>query len=91
MRKTSHLFIYHLQNSKYNKNKGVIYVEINTDLLSAILDAYDYEIVFVDRHHIIRYMNKTAKIRYGNQVQIGNSLFNCHNENSKAKIDALLA
>ena len=66
-------------------------MEINTDLLSAILDAYAYEIVFVDRHHIVRYMNKTAKIRYGDRVQIGNSLFNCHNENSKAKIEALLA
>lgn len=66
-------------------------MEINVDVLAAILDAYAYEIVFVDRHHIVRYMNKTAKIRYGDRVQVGNSLFNCHNENSKAKIEALLA
>ena len=35
-------------------------------------------------------MNKTAKIRYGNRVIIGNSLFNCHNENSRGKIEEFL-
>lgn len=36
------------------------------------------------------YMNKIAKERYGNRVQINQSLFNCHNENSKAKIEEFL-
>ena len=65
-------------------------MEINTDLLSAILDAYAYEIVFVDRHHIVRYMNKVAKERYAGRVQVGQSLFCCHNENSRQKIEAFL-
>lgn len=65
-------------------------MEITKEVLYSILDAYAYEIVFVDRHHIVQYMNKTAKQRYGERVQIGNSLFNCHNENSKTKIEELL-
>ena len=59
------------------------------EILYNILDAYAYEIVFVDRNHIVRYMNKTAKQRYGSRVQVGNSLFNCHNENSKKRIEVL--
>ena len=65
-------------------------MEMTNDVLLAILDAYAYEIVFVDRNHIVRYMNKTAKERYGNRVIIGNSLFNCHNENTKGKIEEFL-
>ncbi len=65
-------------------------MEINEEILYGILDAYAYEIVFVDRTHIVRYMNKVAKQRYGDRVIIGNSLFNCHNENSKIKIEELL-
>lgn len=59
-------------------------------ILEAILDSYPYEIVFVDTNHIVRYMNKTAQKRYAGRVKIGNSLFNCHNENSKSKIELLL-
>ena len=65
-------------------------MEITKEVLYGILDAYAYEIVFVDRNHIVQYMNKTAKQRYENRVQIGNSIFNCHNENSKVKIEAFL-
>lgn len=65
-------------------------MEITKEILLNILDAYAYEIVFVDRNHIVQYMNKTAKQRYGDRVQIGRSLFHCHNENSKTKIEALL-
>ena len=65
-------------------------MDITYEVLEAILDAYAYEIVFVDRHHIVRYMNKTAKQRYGDRVQIGQSLFHCHNENSRQKIEAFL-
>lgn len=65
-------------------------MEITKEVLEAILDAYAYEIIFVDRNHIVRYMNKTAKIRYGQRVIIGNSLFNCHNENTRGKIEEFL-
>ena len=43
-------------------------MEITKEILESILDAYSYEIIFVDRQHIVRYMNKTAKKRYGDRV-----------------------
>lgn len=61
-------------------------MEITQEILYSILDAYPYEIVFVDRDHIIRYINKTAKQRYGNHIQVGQSIFQCHNKSSKEKI-----
>ncbi len=64
---------------------------VNEEVLAAILDAYPYEVVFVDRTHTVRYMNRTAKKRYAGRVFIGNSLFNCHNESTKPKIEAFLA
>ena len=66
-------------------------MEITKEVLSAILDAYPYEVVFVDRTHTVRYMNRTAQKRYEGRVFIGNSLFNCHNESTKPKIEAFLA
>lgn len=63
---------------------------ITAELLESILDAYPYEIVYVDRHHVVRYMNAVARRRYGERVQIGCSLFNCHNERSREKILAFL-
>lgn len=65
-------------------------MEITEEVLHGILNAYAYEIVFADREHIVRYMNKTAKQRYGERVKIGQSLFNCHNENSRHKIEEFL-
>lgn len=41
---------------------------ITKEILENILDAYSYEIVFVDRQHIVHYMNKVAKERYVNRV-----------------------
>ena len=60
------------------------------EIYAGILDAYPYEIVFVDRNHIVRYMNATAKRRYGTRVQVGASLFNCHNEASRIRIEEFL-
>lgn len=65
-------------------------MEITKELLVHILDAYAYEIVFVDRQHIVQYMNKTAQQRYQGRLAIGQSLFNCHNENSRSKIEQFL-
>ena len=65
-------------------------MEITFEVLKGILDAYTYEVVFVDRTHIVRWMNKTAQKRYEGRVFIGNSLFNCHNEGSKGKIEEFL-
>ena len=65
--------------------------ELNMDVLKLILNAYPYEVVFCDRTHTVRFINKAAKERYGDVVQVGRSIFNCHNENSRVKIEAFLA
>lgn len=57
----------------------------------AILDAYPYEIVYADREHVVRWMNQAAKRRYQGRLEIGQSLFSCHNESSCGKIKAFLA
>ena len=56
----------------------------------ALLNAYPYEIVYVDREHTVRWMNKVAERRYQGRVQIGQSIFNCHNESSRKKIEEFL-
>jgi DUF438 domain-containing protein len=66
-------------------------MEITKELLQSILDAYPYEIVFTDRTHVVRWMNKTAKKRYKDRVFTGRSLFLCHNERAKAKIEEFLS
>ena len=49
----------------------------------AILDSVKHPIVFVDNDHIIRFMNRAAKVRYyenrGYSELIGKSLLDCHN------------
>jgi DUF438 domain-containing protein len=66
---------------------GVSYQEIEMtgyELLAAFLDSLRQPFVFVDTEHIIRYMNKPAIDRYkGRPAEVGRSIFDCHNENSK--------
>ena len=45
--------------------------ELNMDVLKSILNAYPYEVVFCDRIHTVRFINKAAKERYGDVVQVG--------------------
>ena len=56
----------------------------------AILDCGNSTIVFVDNDHIIRYLNKAARIRYyekrGYSDLIGKSLLECHNPVSQEQI-----
>ena len=61
------------------------------ELLESILNALPYEIVFCDRNHTIQYLNKTAKQHYGERIHIGDSIFNCHNQEPKKKIMNFLA
>ena len=63
----------------------------NEAVLSAILDAYPYQIVLCDRNHIIRYMNKNAAERYNGRIAVGDSIFGCHREDTCRKIEAFLA
>lgn len=59
-------------------------------ILLHIFDSWPYPILFVDCNHIIRYMNNPAKYHYytekGYKDLIGQSLLECHNEQSKEKI-----
>ena len=59
-------------------------------MLAAILDSIPYPIVFVDKDHIIRYLNQEARHRYygirGYRDLIGKSLFDCHGKESKERI-----
>jgi PAS domain S-box-containing protein len=56
----------------------------------ALLDTIHNPIVFVDNDHVIRYLNKAAKIRYyekrGYSNLIGKSLLECHNPVSREQI-----
>ena len=45
--------------------------ELNMDVLKSILNAYPYEVIFCDRTHTVRFINKVAKERYGDVVQVG--------------------
>lgn len=64
----------------------------NEEMMAYILDSVPYRVVFVDTDHIIRYMNKEAKHHYhdvrGYGELIGHSIFECHNEKSKAALIA---
>ena len=56
----------------------------------AILDSVKHPIVFVDNDHVIRYLNRAAKVRYyekrGYSDLIGKSLLDCHNPVSANQI-----
>lgn len=66
-------------------------MEVTREVLEGIINAYSYEVIFVDRTHTVRFINDAAARKYGDVVQIGRSLFNCHNEISKTKIEEFLA
>ena len=59
----------------------------------AILDGISSPIVFVDNDHVIRHLNKAARVRYyekrGYRDLIGKSLFDCHNPTSQEEIKCL--
>ena len=59
---------------------------MNVAIYEALLDTISSPIVFVDNDHVIRYLNKAAKVRYyekrGYSDLIGKSLFECHNPES---------
>jgi len=62
-------------------------------IYETILETINSPIVFVDNDHIIRYLNKAARIRYyerrGYSELIGKSLFECHNPSSRENIKRL--
>ena len=64
----------------------------NEAMFRYILDSIPYRIVFVDTDHIIRFLNKEARHHYyevrGYDDLIGQSIFNCHTEQSKEMLIA---
>lgn len=59
-------------------------------VLKAILDAYPCPVVYCDREHVVRFFNRNAYVRYHGRIEIGQSIFNCHNAQTKEKIIAFL-
>ena len=59
---------------------------MNAEIYQAILDSIKHPVVFVDNDHIVRYLNRAAKVRYyekrGYADLIGKSIFDCHNPTS---------
>lgn len=55
----------------------------------AVLDGEQSAVVLCDLNHIIVYMNKFAIDRYHGDLT-GKSLMNCHNEDSREKIERTL-
>ena len=59
----------------------------------AILDSIPHRLVFVDCHHVIRYLNRAAKrwfyTKRGFTDLVGESLFACHKPESREAILAL--
>ena len=63
---------------------------MNQVIYEALLDTVDSPIVFVDNDHVIRFLNKPAKVRYyekrGYSDLVGQSLFGCHNAESEKQV-----
>ena len=59
-------------------------------ICKTIVDSWPYPLVYVDLDHVIRYLNPMADYHYqterGYSDLLGQSLFNCHTEQSKEKI-----
>ncbi len=62
------------------------------EIMSGILNAYPYPIVFVDNDFIVRYMNRNARYFYceerGYDDLIGKSIFDCHKPESVERMKA---
>ena len=63
------------------------------EIMSSILNAYPYPIVFVDNDYRIRYLNQYAKYHYyqerGYEDLMGKSIFDCHlSQATKERIQA---
>ena len=63
-------------------------------MLELILDSLPYPVVFVDTGHVIRYLNRAARYHYycerGYDDLVGKSLFACHGEQSRKKIEQMV-
>lgn len=66
--------------------EGVSVTQNSVDF-ELLLDSLKDVMVFCDTQHVIRYMNKAARLRYeGTAARVGASIFDCHNAQSNAQI-----
>ncbi len=60
---------------------------LEKEIYATLLDSLKDQLVFVDANHVIRYMNKTAVAQHKDgEKLIGQSIFQCHSEESRKKI-----
>jgi DUF438 domain-containing protein len=68
---------------------------VDETTLRLILDALPFPIVFVDAQHVIRFLNKRAQFHYykerGYRDLVGTSMFDCHNQKSRERIEDIIA
>ncbi|MFC1852202.1 PAS domain-containing protein [candidate division CSSED10-310 bacterium] len=65
---------------------------ITLELLQACFNSIKDPFVFVDTSHIIRFMNQAAAVHYEKGFDlIGNSVLDCHNEESRKIIIEILS
>lgn len=69
-------------------NQGTTDKAAAHQLPALILDNWHKPLVFVDCDHVIRYMNRPAREHYAKwRDVIGKSIFDCHNQASRAVIE----
>ena len=65
---------------------------IDANVMAAILDSLKAPILLADTEHVTRYMNRAAVAFYtGGETLIGQSLLECHNEQSRQMMIDILA
>lgn len=65
---------------------------VEVEVMAAILDSLKDPVLFADTEHVTRYMNKAAIAHYeGGTSLLGQSLLDCHNEQSQAMMIEILA
>lgn len=61
-----------------------MYPEMNMELLSNLLDSFKQPVVFADKQHVIRYLNRAAQDYYAKGAGLlGQDLMACHNKQSQ--------
>lgn len=58
---------------------------LDATLLGHLLDSLKDPFVFADTDHVVRYLNREAIARHGEEL-LGTSIFDCHNERSNETI-----
>jgi PAS domain S-box-containing protein len=64
----------------------------NSELWLSILESLETPVVFVDTNHQIQYVNPSGRKQYARYGEIqGKSIFECHTDKSRQKIEKIFA